>query len=252
MPEQFTLSRQFDELMENVGVALDRDQLDRLAVLGRELLSGNQRVNLTAVTDPLEIERKHFLDSLVVVPLIRARIGHGSARLVDVGAGAGFPGLPLAVALPELEVTLIEATGKKVEFLAEVIEQMGITNAQAVHARAEELGHDPALRASATIAVARAVASVGVLCELTLPFLAVGGRALLWKTHAAADLEIAEAQPALAILGGNVEEVVDVSIPGTLEGRICVVIKKMTPTPERFPRRPGVPQRRPLGSKSKS
>jgi 16S rRNA (guanine527-N7)-methyltransferase len=250
MPEQFALSPPHVEAVERIGVALDRTQSDRLAVLRQELLRWNLRVNLTAITDPVEVERKHFLDSLVAVPLIRARIGTGAARLVDVGAGAGFPGLPLAIALPQLDVTLIEATAKKVEFLSHVIRQMGLTNAEAVHGRAEELGHDPVLRAGATIAVARAVARIGVLCELTLPLLAVHGCAFLWKTRASAAGEVAEAEPALAALGGCVEEIADVAIPDLLEGLVCVVIRKMAATPDRYPRRPGVPQRRPLGSKA--
>jgi 16S rRNA (guanine527-N7)-methyltransferase len=251
MLEQFAAFPRLPEAANGVGIALDDSQLERLSVLRQELLQWNQRMNLTAITDPGEIEIKHFLDSLVAVPLIRARLGAGPSRLVDVGAGAGFPGLPLAVAMPTLEVRLIEATGKKVEFLRHVIERMGIANAQAIHGRAEELGHDPSLRAGATFVVARAVARVAVLAELTLPFLAVAGRSLLWKTREAAAGEVAEALPALATLGGEIEEIAEVSVPGWLEGRVCVVIRKTRATPDLYPRRPGVPQRRPLGGRSR-
>jgi 16S rRNA (guanine527-N7)-methyltransferase len=250
VPEQFALSAKLIDALGHIGVALDRAQMNRLTLLGEELLSWNQRTNLTAITDPEAVALKHFLDSLVAVPLLRARIGDQPAHLIDVGTGAGFPGLPLAVALPELDVTLIEATGKKVEFLTHVIGRMGLASARAIHGRAEELGHDPELRATATVAVARAVARVGVLCELTLPFLALGGWTCLWKTAATVDAEVAEAGFALESLGGSIEAIVDVAIPGLLDGRVCVVIRKSTSTPDLYPRRPGVPQRRPLGARS--
>lgn len=250
MDEQFLPSPRLLAALAAIGIELDERQRHQIAVHVQELLDWNRRMNLTAITDPDEIEIKHVLDSLVAVPLIRRRRRGTRDRLVDVGTGAGFPGLPLAVALPDVDVTLIEATGKKVAFLHHVIARMAITNVRAVHGRAEDLGHETGMRAAADFAVARAVGRTATLCELLMPLLAVGGWALLWKTRAGAEREIAEAGPALAILGGQVEEVADLSVPGLLEGRVCVVIRKVAPTPDAYPRRPGIPQRRPLGGRS--
>ncbi len=251
MSEQFVSPRLLAAL-ERMDVQLDGEQVHRFETLGRELAIWNERVNLTAITDPPEVEIKHLLDSLVVVPLIRARLAKARGRLVDVGAGAGFPGLPLAIAMPALDVTLLEATGKKVQFVNHAIELLGIDNARAVHGRAEELAHIPELREQAEFAAARAVGRVVVLCELALPFVAVGGSVLLWKTPAAAAAELAEARGALAALGGTIDEVVDVSVPGLLEGRVCIVLRKVARTPPAYPRRSGVPQHKPLGIRSGS
>ncbi len=249
MSEQFASPRLLAAL-EGLDVQLDSEQVHQLETLGHELVTWNERVNLTAITDPPEVEIKHVLDSLVAIPLIRARLGGTHGNLVDVGAGAGFPGLPLAIALQALDVTLLEATGKKVQFLNHAIDVLGIGNARAVHGRAEEIGHAPELRERAEFAVARAVGRVAALCELTLPFVAVGGWALLWKTRTAAVEEVKEARGALATLGGVLEEIVDVSVPRLLEGRVCVVLRKTAHTPAGYPRRPGMPQHKPLGVRS--
>ncbi len=251
MSEQFT-SPAVIAALERLGIRLDPDQLARLETLGCEVVAWNERVNLTAITDPAEIAIKHVLDSLAVLPIIRERVGETGERLVDIGAGPGYPGIPIAIVCAMLDVTLVEATGKKVDFLKHAIATLDLANARAIHGRAEDLGHEAAFRGGATFATARAVGRVTVLSELTLPLLEVGGWAFLWKTRAAATDEVREARPALATLGGVVEDVVDVSVPGLLESRVCVVLRKIAPTPEGYPRRPGVPQHKPLGITSAS
>jgi 16S rRNA (guanine527-N7)-methyltransferase len=246
MQAQFALPAPVLDVLAQRGVALDAGQVSRLELLARELLDWNLRMNLTSITDPAEVAIKHLLDSLVILPIIRTLYRDGPLRLFDVGSGAGFPGLPLAIAMPALEVTLIEATGKKVDFMRHAIEVTATDNARPIKARAEELAHEDRQRGSAELVTARAVASVAVLCELTLPFLASGGHALLWKAMPSGAPEVEDAGAALNILGGALREVADVSVPGMLEARVCVVIEKTRPTPDQYPRRSGVPQRRPI------
>ena len=226
------------------GVVLDAEQLARFDVYRRLLLEWNARFNLTAVTDPIEVERRLFLDALLLVPTVDGLVAAGDRdppRLVDVGSGAGVPGLPLKIARPRLDVTLIEATGKKARFLAHVIAELGLGGAFAVHGRAEELAHDPAHRAAYDQATARAVASLPALLELCVPLLRVGGHALFPKGAAIAG-ELAAGERAAPLVGARVRSAEPVA-PGTC----LVTVAKVAPTPRRFPRRAGIPAREPLG-----
>ncbi len=227
-----------------IGLDLDGEQLRRFALLSRELREWNERVNLTSVTDPSEIEVKHFLDSLTLAPLVQQQ-AHGTGRLVDIGSGAGFPGLPLAIAFPWLRVSLMEATAKKVHFLRHVVQELRLTNVDAMHGRAEALAREADHREAYDLAAARAIGNTATLVELLTPFLRVGGLAILMKTRAAAASEINDAAGALQRLWAVVEEIRDVDVPG-LTDRALVVIRKHRVTPTDFPRRSGVPARRPL------
>jgi 16S rRNA (guanine527-N7)-methyltransferase len=175
-----------------LGIELAPEQVDACAWLASELISWNRRVNLTAITGPSEVQVKHLLDSLTLVPLLR-RLSPDPERLVDVGSGAGFPALPLKIALPGLEIVVVEATGKKVAFLEHVIRELGLEGIQVVHDRAETVAHDPMQRERFDLAVARGVGRAPVLTELLLPFVQVGGWAVLMKNRAGLEAEVASA-----------------------------------------------------------
>jgi 16S rRNA (guanine527-N7)-methyltransferase len=234
-----------------LGVALSAEQLGQFDVLASELVSWNQRVNLTAIGGR-EMNVKNFLDSLTVLPLIAPSVERGPAKLIDVGAGAGMPGLPLAIADPRLHVTLLESVTKKVAFLQHAIDILGLSNATALHGRAEHLAHSADHRQRYELATARAVASAATLVELLVPFLMVGGLAVLMKTPGPLDEELPRAERALLQLGAHVEGVVPVALSGSagelLGPRVLIVVRKDCPTDERYPRRPGTPQKRPLGT----
>jgi 16S rRNA (guanine527-N7)-methyltransferase len=212
------------------------DRLERHAAL---LRAWNARVNLTRITSPDGVAVEHMADSLACLLALPA----DANTLIDVGSGAGFPGLPLALARLDCAVTLLEAAGKKCQFLEAAV-AVTDSSATVLHGRAEDLGHDPAHRAAYDVAVARAVAPMATLVELLLPFLRVGGTAVAMKGGGAAD-EVAQARAALDVLCGRHARTVTYELPG-LAPRHLVVIEKTAPTPARFPRRPGVPARRPL------
>ncbi|HEU0114243.1 MAG TPA: 16S rRNA (guanine(527)-N(7))-methyltransferase RsmG, partial [Thermomicrobiales bacterium] len=210
----------------------------------RDLLLGwNRRFNLTAVTDPIEVERRLFLDSLRLVPTIDGlTAGQTEPRLIDIGSGGGFPGLALKIARPRLDVTLIDATGKKVRFLEEAIAALDLTGAQALQARAEDLGRDERFRGAFDLVTARAVAPLPVLLEYAMPLLRVGGAGLFPKGREIA-AELAAGEGAAAILGARIESA-DL-LPGG-ETRL-VETRKRAPTPADYPRRTGLPAQAPLG-----
>jgi 16S rRNA (guanine527-N7)-methyltransferase len=245
LSEQFPMLSVVAPAAARLGIELADRQIEELAHLSGELLAWNERVNLTSITDPHDVAIRHILDSLTVVPVVRSIEASG---LVDVGSGGGFPGLPIAIAMPSVQITLVDATAKKVAFLEHAIERLGLPNARAVHSTAEELGRAPEHRGAYDAAVVRAVGSVATLIELLVPLLRVGGRAILMKKRSAVDAEIAAAALALDALHASLDEVAEVEVEDLLPDRALVVVRKVEETPDRFPRRPGVPRRRPLES----
>ncbi|WP_234507178.1 MULTISPECIES: 16S rRNA (guanine(527)-N(7))-methyltransferase RsmG [Thermus] len=205
------------------------------------LLEGNRRANLTALRTEGEVVVKHFLDSLTLLVL---PLWEGPLRVLDLGTGAGFPGLPLKIVRPELEIVLLDATRKKVDFVAEAVAALGLKGAKALWARAEVLAHEPAHREAYHRVVARAVAPMCVLAELGLPFLALEGAMVAQKGPRVAE-ELEPLPKALSTLGGRLGEVRRLALPGG-EERCLVVLHKEAPTPPRYPRRPGVPEKHPL------
>jgi 16S rRNA (guanine527-N7)-methyltransferase len=224
-----------------LGVTLSTQQVEQFARYRAELLDWNTRFNLTAIRDPREVEIRLFLDALTCLQVLPP----GALRLIDVGSGAGFPGLALKLARPELQVTLLEATGKKAQFLQHVVAALALDGVTVLNTRAEQAGQDPAQRERYDWAVARAVAELRVLAEYLLPLVRVGGRALAQK-GAGIDEELAAAGPALAALGGRLTEVRMVRVPGLDGERHLVVVDKLTPAPAQYPRRAGVPAKKPL------
>ncbi len=232
-------------LLLNGAHQLDLDltsvQLDQFSHYAELLIEWNLRFNLTSIVDPREIVIKHFLDSLSAARAIPA----GSTRLIDVGAGAGFPGLPIKVALPDVSLVLVEATRKKCAFLQAVINELKLDNTALVNARAEEAGRLEEHREQYEVAIARAVAELPTLIEYLLPFVKIGGVAMAQKSREA-EKETQRAAAAIAALGGRLRAVTPVVVPGLSEQRSLVIVEKIDRTPEKYPRRAGVPAKKPL------
>lgn len=222
------------------GLPLTDTQLDQFALYSDELRRWNTQVNLTAITDPEQIIVRHMLDSLSC-----ARVwGAAPQSLIDIGTGAGFPGLPLKILRPELRLTLVESIGKKVAFLQHIVTLLGLDQVEVLTARAEQIGRDPQHRERYDVATGRAVADLRVLAEYCLPLCRVGGRFLAPKGQAVA-AEVEQAQTAFATLGGQLATVAQVVLPRS-EPRAIVVVDKVAPTPAKYPRAVGVAARRPL------
>lgn len=224
------------------GMDLSTDQQRAFRVLAEQLLDWNTRVNLTAITDPGEVEIRHFLDSISVTRAVK--MGPG-CRVIDVGTGAGFPGLPLRIVQPQIALSLLESTGKKTEYLQHIVDTLDMSGVQVVNMRAEEAGQDPALREQFDVAVARAVARLPVLAEYMLPLLKVGGKMVAMKGESAAQ-EVSQAQEALRLLGGEMRRLITIELPEVAETHYLVLIEKVAASPQKYPRRPGVPSRKPL------
>ena len=225
------------------GLSLSEAQLTAFDRYTQELIAWNQRLNLTRIVEPDEIAVKHFLDSLSVAPLLPVK--SGPLAVIDVGSGAGFPGLPLKIALPELRLTLLEATGKKTTFLRHLLDLLQLKDVTVLTARAEEAGRLPAHRQHYDVALARAVAALPVLAEYTLPLVKVGGLVIAQKGQSP-QAEVKEAANAVGILGGKVKEIVPVAVPGLDAARHLLVMSKVKPTPPQYPRRPGLPAQKPI------
>ena len=223
-------------------LALSREQAEKFQAYHRMLTEANARFNLTRVDDdPVEAIDRNYLDC--ILPIAGGWFA-GAARAVDVGSGAGFPGVPLAICLPETHFILMDSLGKRVEFLSDVIVALQL-NAEAVHLRAEDGARRPDYREGFDIAVARAVAPMNLLAEYLLPLVRVGGRMLAYKGPALAE-ELAQAQNALNTMGGSVECEAPVSLPGRDWDHRLAVISKIAPTPEKYPRKAGKAEKKPL------
>ena len=216
--------------LEEFGVPLDEKQLGQLEIYARLLAEWNEKMNLTAIVDDEGVALKHFLDCLA---LLRQTYIPSGARVADVGTGAGFPGVVLKIARPDIDLVLIDSLQKRLNFLEEVLSQTGLS-AKLVHARAEDAGHDEKLRESFDFVTARAVANLSVLAEYCLPLVKVGGVFASMKT-AEAEEEIAQAKPAVAALSGKIREVKLYELP-VAGGRSVVVIDKERQTPQKYPR----------------
>lgn len=231
-----------DDVFKLLGVQLDASQLAAFDRYSQELADWNQRFNLTTITDPAQVRVKHFLDSLSCWIAMR---GSPNYRVIDVGSGAGFPGLPLKILQPAMQLTLVESTRKKASFLEYMVQVLDLRNVEIVAKRAEEVGQLREHRESYDWTLARAVAPLAVLAEYLLPLVRVGGFALAQKGRGASK-EAEAARNTLEILGGELKELIPVTIPELAEERWLVVIKKVVPTPAAYPRRPGMPSKRPL------
>jgi 16S rRNA (guanine527-N7)-methyltransferase len=225
-----------------MGMGLTPEQVSSFEIYYAEMVDWNRRVNLTSVVDYDEVQMKHFLDSLTAVPLV----GDESSRVIDIGSGAGFPGVPLKIACPGIELTLVESVNKKAVFLRHLVGRLALVGVEVAAGRAETLAHDSRYRERYDIALSRGVANLSTLAELALPFCAVGGRFIAMKKGDIGD-EVASSERAIEMLGGKLAEVRPVELD-EFEGdkRSLVIIDKLVPTPDNYPRRPGIPRKRPL------
>ena len=241
------MDKQFEKLMrqgsERMGVSLTDVQLEQFYRYFVMLVETNKVMNLTAITEMEDVVAKHFLDSLALI-----KVGENLNReisLIDVGTGAGFPGIPLKIAFPDLQVTLLDSLNKRVKFLNEVIEKLDLKNIQAVHGRAEEFNKIDENRENYDIIVSRAVAKLNVLLEYMLPFVKLNGKCICMKS-ADIDEELKEAKNAIKILGGEIEKIDEIILKNTDIKRKIIVIKKVNKTPSKYPRKAGTPAKEPI------
>lgn len=223
-------------------LSLSPKQMAQLAAYERELLEWNEKFNLTAIRDVDGIRAKHFLDSFSCTLAWKDQTPR---RLIDVGTGAGFPGIVLKILYPGLKLTLVESVGKKANFCAHIIQILGLENVEILTARAEDVGQNPAHREKYDWAVARAVAAMPVLSEYLMPLVKVGGGMLAQKGESG-PAETQMAEKALKLLGGRLRHLVKVELPGVADERYLVVIDKFAATPPGYPRKAGIPSKKPL------
>lgn len=237
-----------DELIDAakslLGLALSKEVFQALNIYESELLTWNERHNLTAIRDSGGIRIKHFLDSLTILKAWES--AHSPSRVVDVGTGAGFPGLVLKLVWPAAEVTLVESIEKKADFCQHIVKKLSLEGVTILSERVEIVGQNPKHRQSYDLAVARAVAQMPILMEYLLPLVRRNGIAMAMKGETA-PAETHAASGAIQILGGKIKKLVHIELPGVVEERFIVVIDKIAQTPELYPRRIGVPTKKPLG-----
>lgn len=238
----------FEKGLEQLSITLSGEQKQQFLTYYEYLVEKNKVMNLTAITEYEEVITKHFLDSLAVVKTSCFKPEKlAGKRLIDIGTGAGFPGIPLKIAFPELEILLLDSLNKRINFLNEVTEMLGLTNINTVHGRAEDYAKQKGYRESFDFCVSRAVANLSTLSEYCIPFVKQGGCFVSYKSGSV-DQELIQAEKAVKILGGQREEVVRFSLADTDMDRSFVVIRKAKPTPKKYPRKAGLPSKEPLGA----
>lgn len=238
----------FEKGLEQLSITLSGEQKQQFLTYYEYLVEKNKVMNLTAITEYEEVITKHFLDSLAVVKTSCFKPEKlAGKRLIDIGTGAGFPGIPLKIAFPELEILLLDSLNKRINFLNEVTEMLGLTKINTVHGRAEDYAKQKGYRESFDFCVSRAVANLSTLSEYCIPFVKQVGCFISYKSGSV-DQELIQAEKAVKILGGQREEVVRFSLADTDMDRSFVVIRKAKPTPKKYPRKAGLPSKEPLGA----
>lgn len=233
---------QFEKYLAVIGVTLTEEQINQFLKYYELLVEWNGFMNLTAITDYDEVMKKHFVDSL---SLIKTFDVTKKVKVIDVGTGAGFPGLALKIAYPSLQVTLLDSLNKRINFLNEVIAQLGLTDVETVHGRAEDFAKPDKLRGKFDLCVSRAVANMSTLSEYCLPFVKIGGEFISYKSEKI-NKELDAAKNAINILGGKFDRCTEFTLPDSDIYRNLVVIKKVKETPKKYPRKAGLPSKEPL------
>ncbi len=232
--------KQIREYAEELGMSLTNMQVDKFFTYMELLLEWNEKINLTAITKPEDIILKHFIDSMTVAKYIKPE-----SRIVDIGTGAGFPGIPLKIIREDLDITLLDSLNKRINFLREVIDKLQLTKINAIHSRVEDMGKNKNYRETFDVAISRAVANLSTLAEYQIPLVKLDGVCISMKGSDVED-ELASSENAIILLGGKVEKVDQFQLPKSDMNRSVVVIRKCKSTPAKFPRKPGVPSKEPL------
>ena len=230
----------FRNSMNSIGIELTDSQLNAFETYYDMLIDRNKVMNLTAITEFDEVMDKHFLDSVYLFRSIKLEADY---KLIDIGTGAGFPGIPLKIVFPELKITLLDSLNKRVGFLNDLIEELNLNDIEAIHGRAEDIARDKAYRASYDIAVSRAVANLSTLSEYCLPFVKIGGKFVSYKSGDCAD-EVDNAKAAIHLLGGKINKIDEFSYSNN--SRSFIVIDKVMNTSSKYPRKAGLPSKKPL------
>jgi len=227
---------------ENIGLSFDEDKYNKFMQYKDMIQEWNQKINLTAITEDSEIIKKHFIDSIKIFKYENLK---NAKRIIDVGTGGGFPGIPMKIMFPDMEVVLLDSLNKRINFLNEVIGKLGLEKATTIHGRAEDFAREPIYRESFDVVVSRAVANLTTLSELCIPYVKVGGSFVAMKGPAI-DEEIKEAQKAIGILGGKISSLIEVEIEESDLNHNLVIINKGRNTPKDYPRKPGMASKKPI------
>lgn len=233
---------QFEKDLDAFGVSLTEKQIKQFLIYYEMLIEKNKVMNLTAITEYEDVLKKHFVDS---VSIVKAMDLSCSLSVIDVGTGAGFPGLALKLAFPGLKVTLLDSLNKRIHFLNEVIEELGLDGVETIHGRAEDYAKPGKLREQFDLCVSRAVANLSTLCEYCLPFVKVSGLFVSYKSEKISE-ELTTAKRAISVLGGSIEKQVEFMLPASDSYRNLVLVRKEEKTPVKYPRKAGIPAKEPL------
>lgn len=242
MEKRKAVDLKFEKQLKELKIELSEKQLHQLSEYYELLIQWNKVMNLTGLTEYEDVYEKHFLDSLSLIKVIDLQ---KTKKVIDIGTGAGFPGIPIKIAYPHLQITLLDSLKKRIGFLNEVVKKLGLEKVETIHGRAEDFAKDKQYRESYDLGVSRAVADLSVLSEYCLPYVKVGGSFISYKSDAAEE-EIEKSEPAIQTLGGKIEKVVKFQLPETKIGRSFVRIDKIEATPDKYPRKAGVPLKKPL------
>ena len=237
--------QQFHKDLTEFHITLSDKQVEQFITYYKMMIEKNQVMNLTAITDFDEVLKKHFVDSLSLVKAFDLDAAGTEVSLIDIGTGAGFPGIPLKIVFPNLQVTLMDSLNKRVEFLNDVINTLELKGIDAIHGRAEDYAKPDRLRERYDLCVSRAVANLSVLAEYCLPYVKVGGKFISYKSEKVAE-ELKEAEYAIDVLGGKAESQIDFTLPDSDIYRNLVMIKKISETPRKYPRKAGTASKNPL------
>lgn len=238
--EKQEFSKIIEKYSEEIAIKLKEEQIDKFYKYMELLLEWNEKINLTAITSPEEIILKHFIDSITISKQIKKK-----AKVVDVGTGAGFPGIPLKIIREDIQLTLLDSLNKRINFLKETIEELQLTKTEAIHGRAEEFGQNKKNREQYDYAISRAVANLATLEEYLLPLVTINGNTISMKGPEI-EKELEQGKKSIFVLGGKIDKIEKFQLPQSDIGRTLIITKKIKQTPLKYPRKPGMPAKEPI------